>query len=56
MRDISYHASGPSSQPSSDAARQSLTMVVAAIAKGQGYDGIEASALDYILNTVESRK
>ncbi|UZJ56756.1 hypothetical protein CBS101457_006076 [Exobasidium rhododendri] len=54
MSDVSYHIPGPSSQPTSVAARESLKIVVAAVVKGQGYDGIDASALDCILNSVES--
>jgi hypothetical protein len=54
MSDTSYFVAGPSSQPYSSEARQLLFSVVAAIAKGQGYDGIDSSAMDYILNRLES--
>ena len=54
MEDVSYFAAGPSSAATSGEARHALMRVVAAIVKGQGYDGIESSAMAHILNSLES--
>ncbi|KAJ8606845.1 hypothetical protein MRB53_040655 [Persea americana] len=51
---VEHFIAGPSTLPTNDKARQSLETVVAAIVKAQGYDAIEASALAYIVNNVES--
>jgi hypothetical protein len=54
MSNVAYNVASSSTLPSNTEARQCMRRVVAAIVRGQGYDGIESSAMDYILNGVES--
>jgi hypothetical protein len=54
MADVSYFAPGPSALPSPNEARESLAKMVAVIVKTKGYDGIQSTAMDYILNNLES--
>lgn len=53
MTDVSHFAPGPSVLPSASESRQSLQRMIAVIAKTQGYDGIQSSAMAYILNNLE---
>lgn len=53
IRPISYHFDEKASRISEDDVNGLMQRVIASIIKEKGYDGIEASAMDYIMHSVE---
>ncbi|PWN32808.1 uncharacterized protein FA14DRAFT_78197 [Meira miltonrushii] len=53
IRPISYHFDEKASRISEEDVNELMKGVIASIIKKKGYDGIEASAMDYIMHNVE---
>ena len=53
IRPVSYHFDEKIGRISEDDVNELMQGVIASIIKEKGYDGIEASAMDYIMHSVE---